>query len=221
MKYSQIKAILFDHDGTLVDSEQIHHKLWMQAADLNINELTDEIFATRLVGIPTEGNAEFLIKQFALNETVASLVAKKAEVTKAFLAQSYFPEVSGAQRVMSALQQQGLRMAIVSGSERYAVERSVAGNHFSEFIEFITTGAEVPNNKPAPDVYVRAMEKMGLSAADCIAVEDTEHGLEAAWQAGIPCVVIPNEHTGHHNFSKAVTTLSCLQSFLTYFSENR
>lgn len=219
MKYEQLKAILFDHDGTLVDSEKVHHQLWMEAAALDVSQLTHEMFSQNLVGIPTEGNAEFLIQQFSLRETVSSLVAKKAVVTKAFLAESYFPEMECAKKVMHELQALGLRMAIVSGSELFAVERSVQGNGFSDFIEFITTGAEVPRNKPAPDVYVRSLEKMGLCGNDCIAVEDTEHGLQAAYEAGIPCVAIPNSHTGHQNFSKAVAVLDSLQSFMTYLKE--
>lgn len=220
MKYSQVKAILFDHDGTLVDSEQIHYELWSKTIAIDTSIFTPELFAKNLVGVPTNGNAAFLIKYFNLNETVHTLVAKKAIITQQFLQNSYFPPIGNVLDMLSELQNLGIRMAIVSGSERYAVVRSVEGNGFGEFIEFITTGEEVPNNKPAPDVYLKAMEKMGLTAKQCLAVEDTEHGLDAADQAGIECIAIPNEHTRHLSFTKASAKLDSLQNFLQHFKVN-
>lgn len=220
MKYSQVRAILFDHDGTLVDSEKVHYELWAKTIAIDVTQFTPELFANNLVGVPTNGNAAFLIKTFNLNETVQTLVAKKARVTQLFLKESYFPAIGNVLKILEELHNLGIRMAIVSGSERYAVDRSVEGNKIAEYIEFITTGEEVPNNKPAPDVYFKAMEKMGLTAKQCLAVEDTEHGLDAAVKAGIECIAIPNEHTRHLNFTYACAKLDSLQSFLEHFKAN-
>lgn len=221
MKYAQIKAVLFDHDGTLVDSEQVHYELWCKTLAVDANIYTPKLFAENQVGMPTRDNASFLIDYFDLGESVDSLVTRKAQITQQFLNESYFPAIGDVVGIMQALKKMGLRMAIVSGSERYAVDRSVEGNGFSDYIEFITTGEEVPRNKPCPDVYIRAMEKMEFSPSDCIAVEDTEHGLMAATQAGIECIAIPNEHTRHLKFKHSAEKLDSLQAFLDYFIAHR
>ena len=127
----------------------------------------------------------------------------------------------GANRIMKNFASLGIRMAIVSGSERFAIERSVSGNNFTQYIEYITTGEEVPSNKPAPDVYLKALQKMNLSASDCIAIEDTEHGVNAAVAAGIPCVAIPNPHSRAQNFTEADVQCQSLSAFYTYYIENR
>lgn len=220
MKYAQVKAILFDHDGTLVDSENVHHQLWCKAIGVALSDLPEDVYADNLVGMPTSGNAEFLKAYFQLRQSPEELVAKKLSLTKQFLTTEYFPAMKDALQVMKWFYNAGYRIAIVSGAERCMVDRSVQCNQFEEYVETITTGDEVPRNKPAPDVYLKGMQKMSLQAAQCIAVEDTEHGLQAALAAGIECVAIPNVHTRNHNFSGAMAKLDSLTAFLNHFKLN-
>lgn len=221
MNLKNVRAVLFDHDGTLVDSEYVHYKLWLQTTGLKASQFTEQMNTMYCVGIPGEQNAQWLIEQFDLAYSVAELIEKKRQVTQHWLSANCFPAMPGASRIMRNFHKLGIRMSIVSGSERFAVDRSVEGNGFSPFLEFITTGEEVPHNKPAPDVYLKALQKLNLPASACIAIEDTQHGVEAAVAAGIPCVAIPNEHSRDQNFQEADLECVSLTSFYTHFIENR
>lgn len=221
MDLRQVRAVLYDHDGTLVDSEYVHYKLWLKTTGLKSEEFTEQMNTMNCVGIPGDKNADFLIEQFGLTDTAETLIKKKRAITQDWLTRNSFPAMPGASRIMRNFAKLNIRMAIVSGSERFAVERSVSGNGFSEYIESITTGEEVPHNKPAPDVYIKALQKLNLPASACIAIEDTQHGVEAAKAAGVTCIAIPNEHSKQQNFQEADLQSASLTSFYTYFIENR
>ncbi|MCC2603906.1 HAD family hydrolase [Planctobacterium marinum] len=221
MDLKNVKAVLFDHDGTLVDSELVHYQIWLETTGLSPELFTEEMNTLHCVGIPADVNAAYIIEQFGLDWEPQQLIAQKRENTQQYLKNHCFPAMPGANRIMKNFASLGIRMAIVSGSERFAIERSVSGNNFTQYIEYITTGEEVPSNKPAPDVYLKALQKMNLSASDCIAIEDTEHGVNAAVAAGIPCVAIPNPHSRAQNFTEADVQCQSLSAFYTYFIENR
>lgn len=215
MDLSQVQAILFDHDGTIVDSESIHFELWKQAIGAFAADFTEQMYAENCVGVPSKGNAEYLLSIFALDMTVEQLMQRKEEVTRQFLQGSYFPLLPFAKDVFDFCQSKGIRMGIVSGSEPFWVARSVEGNQLGAYMESVSTGSEVEHNKPAPDVYQLALSRFDLQPEQCVALEDTEHGLRAAVAANIPCIAIPNEHTVNQDFSSADKVLSSLSEFLT------
>lgn len=208
MDVSKYKAILFDHDGTIVDSEQVHYELWLSLLGKFAGEFTEEMYANNCVGVPTESNIEYLFQCFAIEETPESLLEKKRQATQQFLQTSYFPLLKGVKEFMQFLHIKNRRMAVVSGSERFAVLRSVAGNILEHFIEEVATGDQVDNNKPAPDVYLKALNNMQLDKSECLAIEDTYSGVSAARGAGIDCIAIPNLHTESHDFSSATLKLN-------------
>ncbi|XOV77833.1 MAG: HAD family hydrolase [Aestuariibacter sp.] len=201
------KAILFDHDGTLVDSEGIYYQLWRQLLKLTSEQFTPEMYKKHCVGIPILGNADYLIERFSLTSSRDELVAGRGALSDAYLAQQPFPMMSGANEILALFKQQNIRMAVVSGSERKAVLDTVVGHGFEGMFEVIATGDQVTNNKPAPDVYLYCLQQMELQASDCIAIEDTEHGVQAAHAAGIEVIAVPNQYTLEHDFTLATTVL--------------
>jgi HAD superfamily hydrolase (TIGR01509 family) len=81
-----------------------------------------------------------------------------------------------------------LPIAVVSGGPRRAVERTLAGAGIADLFDLVVTNSDVSNGKPAPDVYLLAMERLGVSAEHCVAYEDSGSGIESATSAGIPHV---------------------------------
>lgn len=211
-----IKAVLLDHDGTMVNSEESHYQLWKKVIGLPGERFTDQMYAEHCIGVPTHDNAEYLKSEFGLKQSIEELVQSKIETTKTFLETEFFPMMQGCLELLNWLKQSDLRVAVVSGSERYAVDRSLEGNRLVNFIEHINTGDEVANNKPSPDVYLLALERLGLRPEECLAVEDTYHGLLAATAANIKCIAVPNLYSRHQDFSASEITLSGLPEVLEY-----
>ena len=78
------------------------------------------------------------------------------------------------------------------------------------------SGDDVRNSKPAPDCYLLALDRLGLRAGECMAIEDTEHGLRAAAQAGIECIAVPTGMSRHHDSSRAATVVDDMAAAATH-----
>ena len=86
-----------------------------------------------------------------------------------------------------------LRLAVASSTRWESVQRQLKNAGIFDYFETITTGDKVLHSKPAPDIYLKSLDSLSLSAADCIAVEDSPNGVRAAVAAGIKCVMVPDQ----------------------------
>lgn len=197
-----IKAVLFDHDGTLVDSETTHLALWRKAVEPFGGFITDDEYWHTLLGVPTEQNAADLITLRGLNVSVHELLQAKLNHVEEFIQHSYFPQMDGADTIVRDLADH-VRLALVSGSLRMCVDASLRGHNWTPLFEHVVTGDDVSRNKPDPASYKHALSLMALDAADCVAVEDTQSGVRAAAAAGLRTVAIRNQHSASHDFSAA------------------
>lgn len=208
-----LKAILFDHDGTLVDSEGVHYQMWLEVLRPYGVSLSSEQYMQIYSGMPTRDNARDLVERFQLNAVVDELVAKKLEIAHAYLEDNAFPLMAGAQDILDYFQQQpNIQQAIVTGAGAEIVNATIRSHQLAAYFATIVSCDDVAQSKPAPDCYLLALERLGLQAEECIAVEDTEHGVAAAVGAGLSCLAIPNAQSQAHNFSKATAILPNLMA---------
>ncbi len=204
-----LQAILFDHDGTLVDSEAVNLQLWRQALEPWGLSISDELYWSRMLGVPIRQNAADILQLYRPDASTEQLIAAKLAANEAYLATDYFPQMPGADSVLHALAGQ-LRLGLVSGSQRNCVQASLRGHNWAPLFEQVVTGDDVTNNKPAPDGYLRALSLMQLDASHCIAVEDTEVGVTAARAAGLRVVAIRSAEAQSHDFSAASIIVNSL-----------
>jgi len=216
-----IKAILFDHDGTLVDSEPTHCRLWQEVLRTHGAVLTEQHYKDYYAGMPTAANAADLAERFAIEDSAATLAEAKYAITRRFLARNAFPLMPGVREVLPLFQANGLRLAIVTGAGRNGVEATLRAHSLHGIFETIVTSDDVRYSKPSPECYLLAVERLGLEAQDCVAIEDTEHGVAAAAAAGVACLAVPNEMSKHHDFSRATAVFSDLVSAAAWVGGNR
>ncbi len=193
-------AVVFDLDGLLVDSEPVQQESFNVVLARYGVWLDDDAFRP-LVGRSTRENFAFLKERYGIRESIADLLARKASAYDALIG-SIRP-MPGAVRLVRDLAVAGVRMAVASSSPRRVVLRSLAAAGLDGGLEVVVGGDEVARTKPAPDVYLRAVEVLGLPAGACVAVEDSEAGVEAAVRAGLRCVAVPNRYTSGDTFVRA------------------
>jgi HAD superfamily hydrolase (TIGR01509 family) len=188
-----MEAVLWDMDGTLVDSE----KLWdisLQALYARLGGvLTPEVRVTT-VGSSSEGLMRIVYTDLglerdpvAMDESADWLHDYTGELFEQGLA--WLP---GARELLDALRAAGVPMALVTNTRRKLTERalkSIGSDYFSASV----CGDEVEHAKPAPDIYRRAAQLLGFTPAQCLAVEDSVTGSQAAEAAGCPVLVVPND----------------------------
>jgi HAD superfamily hydrolase (TIGR01509 family) len=204
-------AVLFDHDGTLVDSEGQHFALWNQVLAPYGFALTLAQYKDFYAGVPTDANARDLVERFGVSEAPEVLARLKNESAQAYLQTSAFPLMSGVRPSIAQLQAAHLRMGVVTGARAYAINATLRSHDLAAAFETVVSADDVVHSKPAPDCYLLALQRMGLAAQDVVAFEDTEHGVAAAIAAGLACVAIPTEMSANHDFSAATVTLPSMQ----------
>lgn len=199
-----LQAVLFDHDGTLIDSEAVHFGLWQETLKPFGVSLTEQYYNEVMAGVPTPQNGIDVVRDFKLNTDAQQLANTKTQLTENYLHKQPFPLMPFAKETLALCHQRGLRIAIVTGGSKYSVQRTLSCYGFSQWVECVVAVEDVERSKPAPDCYLKALNIMQLSAQQAIAIEDTEHGLAAAVAAGLDCVAIPTAQSAGHDFTTAV-----------------
>lgn len=188
-----VRAVLWDMDGTLVDSE----KLW----DVSLSTLYESFGGemsretrTALVGASAEETMLTVYAELDLEPDPAAMAEsiRWLHDHTAELFEGGLPWCDGAREMLEALAAERTPMALVTNTQRALAERalnSIGRNYFSVSV----CGDEVPRAKPAPDPYLRAAQLLGIKPSDCLAVEDSVTGTAAAEEAGCAVLVVPND----------------------------
>ncbi|MFT5218449.1 MAG: HAD superfamily hydrolase (TIGR01509 family) [Planctomycetota bacterium] len=206
------QAILFDHDGTLVDSEPEHHQMWIRILQEFGVSLSHEEYKKHYAGMPSDANARNLVAKFQLDISAVELFEKKNNVTRDYLSHGAFPLMPGAQVALDNLHDSGFKLAVVTGAGREGIDSTIRGHTLEKYFSAVVCKDDVEHSKPAPDCYLLALKQLGLSASQAIAIEDTEHGVASATQAGIRCLAVPNEMSAEHDFAAASKIFTDLDS---------
>ncbi len=207
-------AILFDHDGTLIDSEQVHFSLWQQVLSTFGINLSQAFYNKVMAGMPELQNAHDIMREFQPDSDATALAAAKNQALDEYLQQQPFPVMPGAIDAVLRCQRAGLVLGIVTGGGRQSLERTLERPELQGVFSVTVAAEDVPESKPNPACYLQALQKLEITAAQAVAVEDTMYGLQAANAAGLACAVIPTEHSQHHDFSLACGQFSQLAQWL-------
>ncbi len=183
-------AVIFDLDGTLVDSEPHYYEAGRRTLErYGVTGYTWEEHS-RFIGVGTRETLEALRERYALDVSVDELLAVKnrhyLELTGSGTA--VFPRMrSFVERLHTA----GHRLAVASGSSRAAIEAALTATGLSALLPVYVSAEEVGRGKPEPDVFLAAARLLGTDPADCVVVEDAAPGVEAARRAGMRCIAVP------------------------------
>lgn len=199
----KLKAVLFDLDGTLIDSEHFHYECWVDILKEFNAEITYEDWTTNYAGIPLPSNCENLKERFNMDIPLDELIAWRTKLSKEGFANRDISLMPFALDVIQYYKAQGLRLAVVTASPRVDVELIFNRNGLAHYFEFMVTSTDVTQTKPDPECYNLACTKLGIAKDECIVFEDTVNGMRAAKAAGLTCLVVQHDETQHEKFVNA------------------
>ena len=214
-----IKAILFDHDGTLIDSENTHYEMWKDILFEYGVHLSFEEYSQKYIGIPTDSNAIRFIDNYSLEVSPQTLINAKTKSTNTYLSKNAFPLMPGALESIAYFNTLGLKTGIVTGASREGVDATIKAHQLEKSIVTIVSGDDVKNSKPAPDCYLLAAKNLNLQTKECIAIEDTIYGVTAATSASIKCVAVPSSDYTNDGFEKAIFTCKSLDEATSWITK--
>ena len=210
-----IKAILFDLDGLMVDSEP--HSLASWAAVLAERGVTlDQPTIDSILGQRIDATARTLIDKYHLPDTVQVLADAKTAYQITHLAGKVKP-MPGLLELLDEIDQRGLPKAVASSGIRPYVEAVLRVNSLLERFSVIITGDQVAHGKPAPDVFLAAARALDVEPQHCLVLEDAPAGVQAAKAAGMTCIAVPDHGVAKLDLSQAdhvVTSLHDVRAAL-------
>ncbi len=182
-----IRGVIFDLDGVLVTTDQLHYRAWKQMADAEGIPFDRQI-NERLRGVSRMESLAIILERAARSYTPTereALAARKNETYRALL-QELTPDdlLPGARETVLALRRRGLRTAVGSSSRNtpLILERVALRPLF----DAVADGNDITRSKPDPEVFLLAAERLGLPPADCLVIEDAVAGIEAGRRGGFP-----------------------------------
>lgn len=219
-----LRALIFDVDGTLADTERHGHRVAFNEAfakaglDWHWNETLYEQLLTVTGG--KERIAFYLHEHHPeidptpeLRQQIVDLHRSKTAIYTAMLASGRIPLRPGVRRLLGEARTAGVRLAIATTTTPEnvtALLESTLGPEGPGLFELIAAGDIVPEKKPAPDIYDYVLDTMNLEPEQAIAIEDSAHGLTSALSAGIRTIVTVNDYTLHQDFFGAALVLDSL-----------
>lgn len=211
MSKSRLRALIFDVDGTLAETEETHRRSFNDAfAAAGLDWRWNQSLYKQLLDVA--GGKERIrhyIDAYGATPHLddAAIAALHREKTKRYTDLVDAGEVAlrpGIKALLREAPAHGMRLAIATTTSRPNIDALLHATLGSQPFEVIAAGDEVPKKKPAPDVYNLALQRLGLPPEHCVAIEDTTNGLRSALAAGIACIVTPSMYGGQGPFPGAL-----------------
>ncbi len=186
-----IRGILFDMDGLVLDSEVLFTRFWREAAVCMGYPMTVE----QSYGMRSLGKAlgqPYLESLFGPGIDYTTVREKRIELMSAYVAEHGIAPKPGIYELLDYLDAQGIPAAIASSSPMDAIEKHLEAVNLKHRFQKLCSAHNIPNGKPAPDIYLLAASELGLKPEECLALEDSPTGILAAYRAGCLPVMIPD-----------------------------
>ncbi|MBQ8327354.1 MAG: HAD family phosphatase [Lachnospiraceae bacterium] len=177
------KGVIFDLDGTLVDSMWMWHEIDIEYLGRFGIELPDKL-QSEIEGMSFYETAVYFKDRFQIKDSLDKIMADWNQM--AWDKYTYeVPLKSGVKEFLLFLKNNGVKTGIATSNSRELTEQILKVHNIEEFLDVIVTGSEVTNGKPAPDIYLEAARKLGVKPSECVAFEDIIPGIQAAKNAGM------------------------------------
>ncbi|CUO91402.1 haloacid dehalogenase superfamily%2C subfamily IA%2C variant 3 with third motif having DD or ED [Clostridium baratii] len=211
-----IKAVIFDLDGLLIDSEIISYKIYKEILNQFGHDFSMEEYAQNFSGKTEVKNVTNLIDKYSLPWTVEIGLNNVLEIESKFLAQGVTLK-TGAKELLEYLKDKCFKIAIASSSTEDRALTILRQHNIIEYFDEFVFGHEVKKGKPNPDIFLKACDKLLERPEECLVLEDSEAGIQAAYSASIPVICIPDMKVpNQHYLDMTKTVLHSLEEVIAY-----
>jgi beta-phosphoglucomutase len=188
----KIKAIIFDMDGVLIEAKDWHYEALNKALQLFGMEISRYDHLVTYDGLPTKKKLEMLSMERGLPKGLHSFINHmKQQYTMEIVFAECKPKFYH-EYALSKLKNEGYHMAVCSNSVRNTIEVMMQKASLDQYLDFYISNQDVKSGKPDPEMYITAIQKMGLKPFECMIIEDNENGIKAARASGAHVMIVDN-----------------------------
>ena len=191
---SRIKGIIFDMDGVLIDAKDWHYEALNQALALFGYNISRYDHLVTFDGLPTRKKLEMLSAEKGLPKSLHSFINKmKQKYTMEHVYIKCKP-LFNHQYALARLKKEGYKLALASNSVRITIDMMIDKADLAKYLDFTLSNQDVVKAKPDPEIYNKAIEKMGFKPEECLILEDNQNGIQAALASGAHLLRIGTVH---------------------------
>lgn len=209
----QIKAILFDMDGVLVNTEPLHFRMWTEAFGRRGLKIDYDGYKD-CIGCTLGFLLELILKNYGRDfRKDDTLFPEAMEIKTKIVEKEGYPGIEGVREMLERMKQAGYVMAIASSSPPKFIKMAMDNIGAADYFKLLNSGENVAHSKPAPDIYLDTAAKLGVDPSECIVLEDSTNGCRAAAAAGMICVGFFNPDSGVQDLSASCCVIDSMDSF--------
>ena len=191
----EIKAVLFDMDGLMIDTESLSTEAFINSAKAQGYNMTKEE-TLKVLGFTKASIYQFWIDYFqGTNVDGKKLVDDHYEYIENVLYTVGPEKMPYVEELLKYLRENNYKIAVASSSDTADIKNNLEKTKLEKYIDEIASGAEVENGKPAPDVFLLAAKRLGVDAKDCLILEDSKAGIKAGKASGAMVFMVPDMFT--------------------------
>lgn len=212
------KLAIFDLDGTLFDTNRIYRSVWLEVGRRQGFAMTEDIYHEILGGSP-EVSKRKLGEYFGASFSYERAYALRRQLVQERL-EKEIPLKKGAEALLARFQQHGVRCAVGTTSAGEFASTLLERVGLRPYFELILGGDTVKQHKPDPSVFLEVAKQLQVPCEQCLVFEDSRAGIEAAWRAQMPCILVPDiQPPDQATLQRATHTFASLEEYLKALSE--
>jgi HAD superfamily hydrolase (TIGR01509 family) len=196
-----IKAVIFDMDGVMIDSEP----LWEKTERILLGRRSIEYspdYRDRIVGLNQNDSGRLLIDTFRLEESVEEIIAERVTILTSIY-EKELETVEGLFPLLDSLTSSNYLLAVASSSPLRVIKYVLDMFSLNEYFSAVVSGECTDNGKPHPDIYLETARLLGVAPEECIAIEDSINGVLSAKASGMHCIAVPDKRLTPDRFENA------------------
>lgn len=203
-----LKAVLFDMDGVIVDTEPLHHKAYQQMFSKVGIEVSSSMYEG-FTGQSTYDICKQLCSHFELKQNPQELVQLKRDFfTKLFFEDDDLQLINGVEQLIKNYFDNGLTLILASSASMFTINNVMKRFNLDPYFSEKLSGADLKASKPHPEIFINAAKAARVLQNECFVIEDSTNGIKAAKGAGIFCVAYKSEHSKNQDYTLADMVIS-------------